>query len=119
MVDGYQRHKRIVQYIRQVVAKHPISPPLAIYVSTTDTPCNPQLPYFTFFAKRGVRGIAIPDNSFVGGAQKDWGVVREELTAVARRTPFDEFLFLPGNAAACCAFCSANAFSNCDHSTIR
>ena len=88
MVDGYQRHKRILSYVREVVAKHPISPPLAVYISTTDTPCNPQLPYFTFFAKRGVRGIAIPDDSFVGGAQKDWSTVRRDLTAVARNWTF-------------------------------
>lgn len=89
MIDGYMRQRRIEKYIKHLVrnAKEPL-PPMAIYISTTDTPCNPHLPYLTFFMKRGVKGITIPDDSFVGGMQKDWTAAADELRVASAKVPF-------------------------------
>jgi hypothetical protein len=88
MVDGYQRQKRIERYVKDLVAhaSEPL-PPMVVYISTTDTPCNPTLPYVTFFGKQGVKGIVIPDDTFIGGNQKSWTEVREEVAEAATR-PF-------------------------------
>lgn len=89
MVDGYHRQKRILSYIKEVVAKSPRPiKPLVMYISTTDTPCHPFLPYVTFFLKRGVLGFMIPDDTFVGGAQKTWKVTRETTMEAAAAMPY-------------------------------
>lgn len=89
IVDGYQRQKRIEQYVRDVIAHaaEPL-PPMVAYISTTDIPCNPNIPYLSFFSRRGVKGIMIPDDSFVGGMQKNWSAANAEIRKVANVIPY-------------------------------
>ena len=61
--DTLGRTGRMIRYIHRVVSTGPPFPiPAVFYVSVGDYPCHPMHPYFNFFAKKGVRGIMIPDH---------------------------------------------------------
>ena len=90
MVDGYLRTKHIRQaIIDAVAASDGVFPPVSVYVSVTDIPCNTQLPNLTFFGKRGVRGLVIPDDRFYKGVQSmSWEKSRSYFLNRSRQTPF-------------------------------
>jgi hypothetical protein len=90
MVDGYLRTKHIRQaIIDAVAASEGVFPPVSVYVSVTDIPCNTQLPYLTFFGKRGVSGIVIPDDSYYKGVQGlGWEKARGYFLSHSASIPF-------------------------------
>ena len=89
MVDGYNRHKRALSYVRRVVHHSPRPlPAMAIYISTVDFPCNPALPYFTFFMRRGIRGFLMPDDTF--GPQHVWQAASAATSRSESRLPEGE-----------------------------
>jgi hypothetical protein len=92
MVDGYLRTKHIRQAIIDAVAASDggVHPPVSVYVSVPDIPCNTQLPYLTFFGKRGVSGIVIPDDSFYKGLQgMSWERARAHFLNSSLAFPFE------------------------------
>ena len=90
MVDGYDRYKRSLKLLRKVVANGPpFTKALVAYFSMTDTPCNPMLPYMTFFLRRGVKGILVPDDTFENN-KGGWEAAWESLRAKAKAVPYSQ-----------------------------
>lgn len=82
--DTLGRTGRMIRYIHRVVSSGPpFSKPAVFYVSVGDYPCHPMHPYFNFFAKKGVRGIMIPDH-----LSSVWRKASTALMAQAKAKPF-------------------------------
>eukprot|EP00759_Apiculatamorpha_spiralis_P015538 PhF_6_TR22235/c0_g1_i1/m.31401/K13667/RUMI, KTELC1; protein glucosyltransferase len=83
-VEVYGRTRRIYEYIRQVVMTGPPLPAVVVYVTVNDIPCNPMLPYLTFFGQESKSfGLMIPDDTFTR-----WDIDRKRCFEAAEKNKF-------------------------------